>query len=180
MDTFTETPVEELTPLDIANAAQDLAEQIPERESAALELLRRVRPADVTEAAESTFPNYGNSFMGALVRTYGYLLAVHYRIKAEPDIDTATLRTEMEAHRAALTTQNARLDAAYDVIDSSMQQKLLTWFNKSWELTMASHYPDRDTLIAGIRRTIDGLWPLLAEFDEEFLGITGSDGGTTP
>ena len=48
MDTFTETPVEELTPLDIANAAQDLAEQIPERESAALELLRRVRPADVT------------------------------------------------------------------------------------------------------------------------------------
>lgn len=166
---FTETPVEELEPLEVERNT-----------SAAAELLRRVTPEAVTAAAETTVPNYGFSYIGNLIRVYGYLLALHFRIQREPDIDLATLRAEIAAHRAPLNTNAVNFDGAYQPISGETERAILNWFSRSYDLTNGASYPTRDSLIAGIRTAVDQLWPLAAKLDEELLGITGSDGGTTP
>ena len=178
--TFTETPPEELESLTLTVNADTVETYL----SPAAQLLRsvtqRATPEAITEAAEAVQPNYGRSFLGGLVRTYGYLLAVHYRLQTEPDLPLETIRTEMAAHRDPLTEQNTRLGEAYDVLSEGTERAVLDWFGESYLLTLASHFPDRDSLVAGIRTTVDHLWPVLTKLDAELLGMTDSDGGTTP
>lgn len=170
--TFTETPVEELTPIDLNPYAAAATEALLAAEAEALQ-------AAATAAAEASVPRFGSGYLPQLVRVYGYVLALWDRIQRDPDMTIEAIRAELVQHRGPYDAGSINWNAAL-VMSEPTRNALLVWNMHSSDILNPNNFTSREMLVTGIRNLVEEVYEVLAKLDEELLGLPGSDGGKTP